>query len=137
MCSRKRPGQWTRNKYDMSTACMFRHFFCLIKDVPVFLVFDHICFGIFWCSITCVRCLRSVCLALDSQIKKKFFVCLGRREERWPQMVSTPGDFCAHACVHGGQPTVLFRVSASLSQNAWICAPRATDRDLESVSASF
>ena len=35
--------------------------------------------------------------------------------------------------VHVGQPTVIFRVSASLSQNAWICAPRATDRDLESV----
>ena len=33
---------------------------------------------------------------------------------------------------HVGQPTVIFRVSASLSQNAWICAPRATDRDLES-----
>ena len=35
--------------------------------------------------------------------------------------------------VHVGQPTVLFRVSASLSQNAWICAPRLTDRDLESA----
>ena len=39
--------------------------------------------------------------------------------------------------VHVGQPTVIFRVSAGLSQNAWICAPRATDRDQESVSASF
>ena len=35
--------------------------------------------------------------------------------------------------VHVGQPTVLFRVSASLSQNAWICAPQLTDRDLESA----
>ena len=39
--------------------------------------------------------------------------------------------------VHVGQPTVLFRVSASFSEDAWICAPRATDRDLETVSASF
>ena len=31
--------------------------------------------------------------------------------------------------VHGGQPTVILRVFA----NAWICAQRATDRDLESV----
>ena len=32
---------------------------------------------------------------------------------------------------HSGQPTVILRVFA----NAWICAQRATDRDLESVSA--
>ena len=31
--------------------------------------------------------------------------------------------------VHSGQPTVILRVFA----NAWICAQRATDRDLESV----
>ena len=36
-----------------------------------------------------------------------------------------------------GQPTVIFRVSASFSVDAWICAPLLTDRDLESVSASF
>ena len=30
---------------------------------------------------------------------------------------------------HSGQPTVILRVFA----NAWICAQRATDRDLESV----
>ena len=35
-----------------------------------------------------------------------------------------------------GQPTVIFRVSASVCVNALICAPRLTDRDLESVSAS-
>ena len=39
--------------------------------------------------------------------------------------------------VHGGQPTVIFRVCASFSVNAWTCARRSTDRDLESVSASF
>ena len=39
--------------------------------------------------------------------------------------------------VHVGQPTVLFRVSSSFSEDAWICAPRATDRDLGTVSASF
>ena len=32
---------------------------------------------------------------------------------------------------HSGQPTVILRVFA----NAWICAQRATDRDLESVNA--
>ena len=35
--------------------------------------------------------------------------------------------------VHGGQPTVIFR---SFCANAWLCARRATDRDLESVSAT-
>ena len=34
--------------------------------------------------------------------------------------------------VHSGQPTVILRVFVA---NAWICAQRATDRDLESVSA--
>ena len=52
-------------------------------------------------------------------------------------MLSTQGDFCPHACVHGGQLTVIFSVSAGLSQNAWICARRSTNRDLESVSARF
>ena len=43
------------------------------------------------------------------------------REERWPQMVSTQGDFCPHACVH--QPTVILRVPFTGRQvNAWICA---------------
>ena len=37
--------------------------------------------------------------------------------------------------MHVGQPTVLFRDSASFSVNAWICPRQATDRDLESVSA--
>ena len=73
-------------------------------------------------------------------------------------MVSTQGDFCAvlytvfgddsscfqafstffaartkesNTSARGGQPTVLFRVSASFSENAWICAPRSTDRDLQ------
>ena len=81
-----------------------------------------------WCLpvVSRVRCLRSVCPAKDSQINFCFF---------WRK-----GKWCPHkviSCVHGGQPTVNFRVSASLSQYAWICAPRATDRDLESVSASF
>ena len=39
--------------------------------------------------------------------------------------------------VHGGQPTVIFRVGASFSVNAWICPRRSTDRDLERLSASF
>ena len=67
-----------------------------------------------WCLpvVSRVRCLRSVCPAQDSQIIFCFF---GRREERWPQMVSTQGDFC-DTCLR---------------------ARRATDRDLESVSASF
>ena len=40
---------------------------------------------------------------------------------------------------HGGQPTVISRVPfTSRKVNAWIiCALRLTDRDLESVSASF
>ena len=52
-------------------------------------------------------------------------------------MVSTQGDFCPLGFVHVGQPTVLFRVSASFSEDAWMCAPGATDGDLETVSASF
>ena len=90
-----------------------------------------------WCLpvVSRVRCLRSVCPAQDSQIIFCFF---GRREERWPQMVSTQGDFCAHACVHGGQPTVILRAPFSRRQvNAWICARRATDRDLQSQRESF
>ena len=36
--------------------------------------------------------------------------------------------------VHGGQPTVILRESQRGEKvNAWICAQRATDRDLESV----
>ena len=35
--------------------------------------------------------------------------------------------------VHGGQPTVILRVSASFSVNAWICARRSTDRDPANV----
>ena len=31
------------------------------------------------------------------------------------------------------QPTVILRVSSSREVNAWICAQRATDRDLEGV----
>ena len=38
------------------------------------------------------------------------------------QMVSTQGDFCPHARVHGGQPTVILRVPfTSRKVNAWIC----------------
>ena len=36
-------------------------------------------------------------------------------EERWPQMVSTRGDFCPHACALRGQPIVILRVSARFS----------------------
>ena len=51
-------------------------------------------------------------------------------------MVATQGDFCAHACVHGGQPTVTLRAPFSKRQvNAWICG--ATDRDLQSQRESF
>ena len=65
-----------------------------------------------WCLpvVSRVRCLRSVCPAQDSQIYKK----LGWREERWPQMVSTQGDFCPHACVHGGQPTMILPMPFSI-----------------------
>ena len=36
--------------------------------------------------------------------------------------------------VHGGQPTVILReFQRGEKVNAWICAQRATDRDLESV----
>ena len=36
--------------------------------------------------------------------------------------------------VHGGQPTVISReFQRGENVNAWICAQRATDRDLESV----
>ena len=93
-----------------------------------------------WCLpvISRVRCLRSVCPALDSQFKKYILVCLVRRKERWPQMVSTQGDFCAHACVHGGQPTVILRAPfTSRNVNAWTCARRSTDRGLESQRAFF
>ena len=97
-------------------------------------------------------------------MKKNIFLFWGGGK-RWPQMVSTQGDFCPYACVfvgpptvilrvpspaerrmlgcvspaerrmlgcvHVGQPTVIFRDSARFSANAWICARRATDRDLD------
>ena len=47
----------------------------------------------------------------------------------------SPGDRWMHGFVHVGQPTVLFRDSASFCVNAWICAARSTDRDLESRRA--
>ena len=37
--------------------------------------------------------------------------------------------------VFRGQPAAIFKVGASFCVNAWICAPLATDRDLERVSA--
>ena len=73
------------------------------------------------CPSSCVSCPASqtrvrspVCPAQASQTVKKKKGFLGRRgrEGRWPQMVSTQGDFCAHA---------------------WTRARRATDRDLESA----
>ena len=36
-----------------------------------------------------------------------------------------------------GQPTVIFRVSTSFCVNAWTCARRSTDRDLEGQRAFF
>ena len=36
-----------------------------------------------------------------------------------------------------GQPTVIFRVSASSCVNAWTCARRSTDCDLESQRVFF
>ena len=51
--------------------------------------------------------------------------------------VPSPGDRWMLGYVLRGQPTVIFRVSASFCVNAWIRAPRLTDRDPESVSASF
>ena len=66
--------------------------------------------------VTCVlfRCLRSLCPAQASLLwwKKKgvFLGFLVKWEGRWPQMMSTRGDFCAHARVHGGQPIVISRV---------------------------
>ena len=51
-------------------------------------------------------CVVSVLCVLP-RIPKYIF---REREERWPQMVSTQGNFCPHACVHGGQPTVILSV---------------------------
>ena len=76
-------------------------------------------------------------LCVLSRIPRLIFFW-GGREERWPQMVSTQGDFCPHACVHGGQPTVILRVPFTGRQvNAWICARRATDRALQSQREFF
>ena len=70
------------------------------------------------CAHCCLRavCLCSVCPAQVSLIiyKNSFFIFSfwGGREERWPQIVSTQGDFCTRA---------------------WTRARPATDRDLESA----
>ena len=91
-------------------------------------------------SVLLCRCLRSVCPAQDSLFffQKKINVFFWGGGKRWPQMVSTQGDFCPHARVHGGQPTVIFRVPfISRKVNAWICPCRATDRDLQSLRAFF
>ena len=91
----------------------------------------------------CLRsvCLRSVCPAEVSLIKKKVFFSFlfwGGRKERWPQMVFTQGDFCPHARVHGGQPTVISRVPfTSRKVNVWICAPRGQPTVIFRASASF
>ena len=77
-----------------------------------------------WCLpvVSRVRCLRSVCPAQDSQI---FFGGEGKSDG-------------PHACVHGGQPTVILRVPSTERQvNAWTCARRATDRALESQREFF
>ena len=84
-----------------------------------------------WCLpvVSRVRCLRSVCLAQGSQIDFCFL---------WEKK-SDGLKWCPHkviSCVHGGQPIVLLRAPFSRRQvNAWICARRATDRDLQRVSA--
>ena len=77
-----------------------------------------------------------MCVLLGFPDTKEGFCLGGGREGRWPQMVSTQGDFCPHACVDGGQPTVISRVLLTGRQvNAWICARQTTDRDLQSFSA--
>ena len=45
-------------------------------------------------------------------------------------MVSTQGDFCADAWTRATDRD-LESVSASFCANAWICAARSTDRDLD------
>ena len=92
------------------------------------------------CPSSCVSCPASqtrVCFpvypaqAFQSVKKKSFFFGRGRREGRWPEMVSTQGDFCAHAWTRARRATDrdLESVSASFCVNAWLCAARSTDHD--------
>ena len=86
------------------------------------------------CCLT--RPLSSFCVSCPGfPDSKKMFFLGGEGESDGLKWCPHKGDLCPHACVHGGQPTVILRVSAGFAANAWICARRATDRAPESVFA--
>ena len=96
------------------------------------------------CPSSCVSCPASqthvrshVCLAQASQtVKNKGFFCEeeGKGDSlKWCPHKVISAHMLGH--VHGGQPTVIFRVPAQSKRkvNAWICAPRTTDHDPANV----